>query len=106
MAVDTTQTSTTEIPDLAPVEITLEVPGRVAHDYGLLVRTGVHLSLEEALRATLVTGWRYDRGTYHSVRLDWGTADEKVPDDESAPDNGAERGAPDTPDAPDAAAPA
>lgn len=33
--------------------------------------------LEEALRATRVTGWRFDRVTYHSVRVDL-TSDESA----------------------------
>ena len=71
MAVENEQTD-----HLAPVELTLEVPGRLVRDYGALVTAGVYMSLEEALRATLVTGWRYDRGTYHSVRLDIGKDNE------------------------------
>ena len=93
MAVDTNETGTTETDDRAPVTITLEVPGRVARDYERLARAGVYLSLEEALRATLVTGWRYDRGSFLSVRVD-GAKDES-----EAPNAGAERGGSDTPDA-------
>lgn len=65
-------------PALAPVEVTLELPGRLYHDYSLLVGAGLYMNTEEALRHAVITSWRFDRGTYHTLRLDFGSDDEEA----------------------------
>lgn len=70
---DTTQTA---IPALDPVQVTLDLPGRLFRDYSRLAELGLYLSTEEALRQAVLTSWRFDRGVFHSVRLDLGDDDE------------------------------
>ena len=75
-------------PALEPVQVTLDLPGRLYRDYSLLVGAGLYLSTEEALRQAVITSWRYDRGTYHSLRIDVGNDEEekaKRDDQEPAP---------------------
>ncbi|MBP1804665.1 hypothetical protein [Rubellimicrobium aerolatum] len=66
---------------LAPVQVTLDVPGRLARDYAELVRVGVYLSIEEAIREALVAGWRFNRGPHHTIRLDWSRDPEEPSED-------------------------
>ena len=83
MSENDTQTAT---PALEPVQVTFEVPGRLYRDYSLLVGAGLYLSTEEALRQAVITSWRYDRGTYHSLRIDLGQdGEEKGDRDEQEP---------------------
>lgn len=83
MSDNDTQTAT---PALEPVQVTLDLPGRLYHDYSLLVGAGLYLSTEEALRQAVITSWRYDRGTYHSLRIDLGNDEEQKADkDEQEP---------------------
>lgn len=63
--------------------VTLEVPVRVLKDLRSLVDAGLYLSLEEALRESIVVSWRFMRGTYASIRLDTKAAD--ADGDEEAP---------------------
>ena len=76
----------TAIPALEPVQVTLDLPARLYHDYRLLVGAGLYLSTEEALRQAVITSWCYDRGTYHSLRIDLGQdGEEKGDRDEQEP---------------------
>ncbi len=88
MSENDTQTVTSA---LEPVQVTFEVPGRLYQDYSRLVTAGVYMSTDEALRHAVITSWRYDRGTYHSLRIDLGKDDEeKAKRDDQAPAPSAE----------------
>jgi Arc/MetJ-type ribon-helix-helix transcriptional regulator len=65
-----TNAAETAIPPLEPVEVTLEMPGRLFRDYNRLVEAGLYLSVEEALRQAVIASWRHERGTYHTLRID------------------------------------
>jgi Arc/MetJ-type ribon-helix-helix transcriptional regulator len=50
--------------------VTLDVPIRILKDLRLLVDAGVYLSVDEALRESIVANWRFIRGSYLSVRIE------------------------------------
>ena len=50
--------------------VTLDVPGRILRDLRFLVDAGIYLSVEEALRESILANWRFIRGSYHSIRLE------------------------------------
>lgn len=50
--------------------VTIEVPARILKDLRSLVDAGLYLSLDEALRETLLSSWRYLRAGYLSIRID------------------------------------
>ena len=50
--------------------ITVEVPARILKDLRSLVDAGLYLSLDEALRKSPLSSWRYLRSSYHRVRID------------------------------------
>ena len=52
--------------------VTVEVPSRILKDLRSLVDAGLYLSLEEALRESLLSNWRYLRASYHHIRIDLG----------------------------------
>jgi Arc/MetJ-type ribon-helix-helix transcriptional regulator len=60
--------------------VTLDVPGRIIRDMRTLVEAGIYLSVDEALRESILANWRFIRGSYHSIRIDGPTddADEKA----------------------------
>ena len=72
---DNTTTQAT-IPALEPVQITLDLPGRLFQDFSQLVEIGLFMSTEEAVWQAALTSWRFDRGIHHSVRVGLGQ-DEK-----------------------------
>jgi Arc/MetJ-type ribon-helix-helix transcriptional regulator len=52
--------------------VTVEVPARILKDLRSLVDAGLFLSLDEALRESLLSSWRYLRASYHRIRIDQG----------------------------------
>ncbi len=50
--------------------VTVEVPAQILKDLRSLVDAGLYLSLDEALRETLLSSWRYLRASYHCIRID------------------------------------
>ena len=50
--------------------VTVEVPVRILKDLRSLVDAGLYLSLDEALRESLLSSWRYLRASYHRIRID------------------------------------
>ncbi len=70
-------TNTTPNPAPEPVSVTLEVPGRIARDYQMLADAGVWLSLEDALQHAVIQSWRFERASYHAVRIDLAKEDEE-----------------------------
>lgn len=63
--------------------VTIEVPARVLKDLRSLVDAGIYLSVEEALRESILASWRFMRGSYANIRLDTKAAD--ADGDEEAP---------------------
>ncbi len=68
--------------ELKSVPMTLDVPGRIAEDVNALVAAGVYLSPGEALRGWIHSEWRYQRGTYHTLRLDLGSEAGSTPEND------------------------
>jgi Arc/MetJ-type ribon-helix-helix transcriptional regulator len=60
---------------IEPEKVTLEVPGRIIRDMRMLVEAGIYLSVDEALRESILANWRFIRGSYHSIRIDGPTDD-------------------------------
>ncbi len=56
--------------------VTLEVPSRILRDLRLLVDAGLFLSVDEALRESLLSSWRYLRASCHRIRIDLGDSAE------------------------------
>jgi Arc/MetJ-type ribon-helix-helix transcriptional regulator len=63
--------------------VALEVPARILKDLRSLVDTGLYLSLEEALRESLLTNWRFLRASYHRIRVD--LSDPAADEDQESP---------------------
>jgi len=79
---DTTEDDATEPGDdpTEPVRVELILPAGLVSEYDDLVRRGIYLSRGDAIRHAIVTGWRHDHGSFHTVRLDFLDKEDKRPD--------------------------
>lgn len=62
--------------------VAIEVPARILKDLRSLVDAGLFLSLDEALRESLLSSWRYLRASYHRIRIDH---DDPAEDEDAQP---------------------
>lgn len=80
-------TTDTALPTPEPVRVSFDLPGRIARDYQKLVDLGVWLTLEDALQHAVAQSWRFERGSYHSIRLDTEPQDEGATMDDARKDD-------------------
>lgn len=69
-----------------PVRVTLALPAGLVRHYDGLVEQEIYPDRESALLHAVVESWRYNRGSFHRVRLDIGPGRDWQDDlDEPAP---------------------
>ncbi len=61
----------------APVSVTLELPGRIVLYYDMLTEAGLYLSTPEALRQAVLNSYRFEKGSFHSLRIDTDPGEDK-----------------------------
>jgi Arc/MetJ-type ribon-helix-helix transcriptional regulator len=67
--------------------VTIDVPVRIIRDMRILVEAGIYLSVDEALRESILANWRFIRGSYHGIRIDGPTDDAEKAAEVPAGDN-------------------
>jgi Arc/MetJ-type ribon-helix-helix transcriptional regulator len=81
----------TEEPAAAPetppemVEVTIQLPPALVSHYDGEVQAGIYASRDEALRHSMVEGYRHHRGRYSTLRIDIRDPEDKRPDTEPEP---------------------
>jgi Arc/MetJ-type ribon-helix-helix transcriptional regulator len=69
-----------------PEPVSLTVPSFLLDYYRKMVEGGVYLSLDEALRQAILDSFRFQRGSFHRIRLDVGPDEVDEPGDDGAAD--------------------